>query len=391
MSLLKQHINRWQKLLIRNEWGDLFEDLSQKLDKGRPSFSEVILHYSTYKQHYQKEMKGTISKEQADLTYNKLREALLDIFNNLLPDDLGSGGSLEDPLDELLATLKIRHPLSPLYIVNCDRKKNFRSFFRTFSSWDEQQNFQFYFALGCPSQKPEGFAERMVFEIIERRLQGQTDGIRYPRNVNGERLFIPDLPLGFNLKDCKENFCRYMAERFQLGKQSFEEFMTKTLLKRRERYIAMPFNIMSGDWEPELMEEYLPWIIETFSTNEYHGPTCIFIFVIKLKNAHNPDNIRYEREVMDSVKDFIEKYKDIAGYLYPFKEVPQDFFEQWLEKVAYIRQDQIDQIMELLKRRFSEAELARYETEDQLLDMERIEQVQEKVWKQGRETRAGNG
>lgn len=382
MSLLTQQIGKWKKLLAANKLKDLFEDISTQLNPERAVFDQIILLNSRFLSTYGEVMGGRMPTQEAEIEYNKIRLALLELFTQLKADDLGSGGSLEDPLDELIRRLAIRQPLTPLQIVNCDRKKVQRSFLRSFRNWDEQRSScQFYFALGCPTQEPEGFAERMVFEIMEARLKDHSDSINYPRRVDGERLLIPALPLGIDLNDCQDNFCRYVAERFHLSPTtSFQDFLENQLPDRKEHYIALPFSILAGDWDPDVMEEYLPWIMDSFSKTEAQGPTSIFIFIIKLKNAHRPEKIRYEREVKESIEEIIEKYQEKVGFLYPFPEVPLYYLEEWFERIAEVRQDQITEILDLMKKRLSDTELALFETEDQLLNMERIEYLQERIW-----------
>lgn len=300
MPRLKQLVREGKQLIAQDKWTKLFERMSAKLDAQSDAFTELAMLSGRYQRVYEKEMKDTLSAQEAQLSYNQIREAALAFLNKLEAGDLGSGGTLEDPLREKLKQLPLRHPLTPLHIVNCDRRKINRKFRRAFRQWDEARNYQFYFALGCPTQEPDGFAERMLFELIATRLEDHRDSINYPRRTDGERLYLPALPMGFTLKDCQAQFRRYMAERFELGGRSLEDFLNQDLNERQERYIALPFTIMAGDWDPDLMEDYLPWIIETFSARPERGPTCLFTFVVKLKNAHRPEDIRFEREAMES-------------------------------------------------------------------------------------------
>jgi len=171
-----------------------------------------------------------------------------------------------------------------------------------------------------------------------------------------------------------------MAERFELGNRSLEDFLNQELGERQERYIALPFTIVAGDWDPDLMEEYLPWIIKTFSALPERGPTCIFTFVVKLKNAHRPEEIRFEREAMESLEEIIGQYDEQAALLAPFAEVPRYYLEEWFEKVADVREDDVEAIVAAIVDQLPETERARYETEDKLLNMERISALQEQIW-----------
>ena len=380
MPRLKQLVRESKQLIAKDKWTKLFERLSQALDAQSGAFTELATLSGRYQRTYDQEMRGVISAPEAQLAFNQIREAALAFLDKLEAGDLGNGGTLEDPLQEKLEQLALRHPLTPLHVVNCDRRKINRKFRRAFRQWDEARNYQFYFALGCPTQEPDGFAERMVFELIAARLEDHRDSIDYPRRPDGERLHLPALPVGFTLKDCQAQFRRYMAERFDLGGRSLEDFLKQDLGERQERYIALPFTIVAGDWDPDLMEDYLPWIIDTFSARPERGPTCLFTFVVKLKNAHRPADIRYEREVLESLEEITEQYKEQAALLAPFPEVPRYYLEEWFEKVANTRQDEVNDIISYIIKQLSDEERARYETEDQLLNMERISALQEQIW-----------
>ena len=380
MPSLKQLVRESKQLIAKDKWTKLFERLSQALDAQSGAFTELATLSGRYQRIYDQEMRGVISAREANLEYNKIREAVLAFLDKLEAGDLGSGGTFEDPLQEKLEQLALRHPLTPLHVVNCDRRKINREFRRAFRQWDEARNYQFYFALGCPTQKPDGFAERMVFELIAARLEDHRDSIDYPRRPDGERLHLPDLPVGITLKDCQARFQRYMAERFDLGDRSLEDFLNQDLSDRQERYIALPFTIVAGDWDPDLMEDYLPWIIDTFSARPERGPTCIFTFVVKLKNAHRPEDIRFEREAMESLEEIVGHYEGKAALLAPFPEVPRYYLEEWFEKVADIRQSEVAEIINYITEHLTEEERARYETEDQLLNMKDISALQDQIW-----------
>lgn len=382
MSNLREHKKRWLNLISKNELDSLFSDMSTLLDSNSNIYYKLATQKARFRRCYEQEMLGEITKEQANTAYNNIQDGLLLLVQKLIDTDLGKGGKLTDPMEELILQLKLKQPLTPLHLVNCNRIQINRKFKRTFRSWEnENKKHQFYFALGCPSQEPEGFAERMVFEILSSKANELVDTVNYNRVVGTERLYIPELPVGFTLNDSISAFKKHITERFDKTEKDFSIFLNKELPNRRDKYIAFPFGIMASDWDPDLMEEYLHWIIEQFSSKPQSGPNCIFIFVIWLKNAHRPEKIRFEKEVIDHIERFTTKHEDQVSFLYPFNEVPRYYLEEWLEKVIDIDQKEVETIFSILENQLNDEEKRRYQTEDQLLDMERVEELQEKIWR----------
>jgi hypothetical protein len=388
MPHLKQHKKRWRDLLTKNNWSAFFRDIQQYLNPESSMASALIQIEARYNHTYQEEhLTGVITADKANALYAQIRESLLHLIAKI--DEKDSGNGLNDsivvnPLDDIISKLQLKQPITPLFLVNCNRRTNNRKFRRAFRSWESRNTkFQFYFSLGCPSQEPEGFAERIVLEILASKADTLSETINYERIAGSSRVHIPTLPVGFDLSDSQKLFTKTMCQRFGQEEHNNDiyQILNDRVFKRKDKYIAFPYGILASDWDSDFMVDYLQWIIELFTKREKsQGPNCIFIFVIWLKNAHEPSKIRFEQDVFEDIQEFSSTYKDKVSLLYPLKEVPRHYFELWLEKIAEVKQQQIEEIMTLFTATFSEVELDKYQTDDQLLDMERIEELQERIW-----------
>lgn len=96
LQQLKAHI---QKLIGIGQTGKALEDLANALDPERPVFDTLIQLRARFNDTFREEMHQTITRYQARLEYAQVSEALLRLLGQLSDDDLGAGGSLEDPLD----------------------------------------------------------------------------------------------------------------------------------------------------------------------------------------------------------------------------------------------------------------------------------------------------
>ncbi len=368
----------------RSDFESVFDLLSRRLNSAREAFNQLIQLSSRYNRVSDDDLvKGVVSRENATLEYNQIAQALLSLINGLREDDLGDGGDLEDPLDAEARNISVDVLITPLFLVNCDRRKPVRLFWRAFNQYLEQKrHFQFYFLPSCPSQQPESFAERTVQELLEKELDKVNEAFDFRRRAD-ERLLIEPLPLGINEAGCQKAFKKYFTERFGLANSgvSFEDYIRSGLPKLPWQYVATAFKITPDDWDDEITGPYIEWIMDTFSQTGPDIPTFIFFFVVSVKNAHRADvPLRGStREALDGVRKLAEKRPEEATLIEPLPPVPADDLEDWLEKLGSVPQEQKQRIISLMAARLSGDEEAWFRQNNEF-NMERIEQFQEKVY-----------
>ncbi len=372
-------------LIGKGDLKDAFERLSRHLNPEREVFSQLTDLSAWYNRTFRDEMHNLLPRESANLEYSRVTNALLKLVNSLVEEDLGEGGSLDDPLEEMARSIAVSISLTPLYLVNCDRTKPVRFFWRAFGRCREQQRrFQFYLLPSCPTQQPESLAERTVWELVEQELDKVNEAVNFRCHPQGERLLVEPLPVGINEEGCRRAFKKYFTERFGIGQTevAFEDYIRTGLPKLPWEYVVTVFKITAADWDEEIMVPYTEWIMDTFSQTRTDIPTFLFFFVVSVKNAHRSDaSLRSEdREALDGARTLAEKRPDQAMLIEPLPPVHTDDLEYWLEKLGDVPQHQKERVIDLIAQRLGKEEAAWFDQRREF-NMERIEDFQEKVYR----------
>ncbi len=374
-------------LIAKSDVEALFRLLSGRLDDHADVFNDLIQLNGRFSRNLDSDLRGTISRDQANLEYNKITDGLLHLVRRLEEKDLGSGGSMEDPLARAAQDLSVDIPLTPLFLVNCDRRDAVQYFWKVFNdAFEFERRFQFYFLPCCPSQQPEGFSERIVNELLENELDSSGDAMDYRRRSQGEeRLLVEPLPLAHNVEASKKKFKKYFADRFGLANsdQGFEAYLRTGLPALPWSYVITAFKIMAEDWNDDLMRPYLEWLMTTFSATGPDIPNFMFFFIISIKHAHRDEmNNSAAREAMAGVKALVDAREEgrDARLIAPLPPVPATDLETWLERLGTdIGEDNKRRVIELLASRLKDDELAWYNA-NKVFNMERIEDFQAKVY-----------
>ena len=162
-------------------------------------------------------------------------------------------------LSDKIERLDIDTEIGEIHLVNCNREKVRNRFWDAFDEFLDQENpFQFYYLLACPSQQPTSFGERMIYELIDEELDGELSAISYVNRTDSSRVRIEDLPIGRNLRNSQKDFKKYFTRRFGID-TSFEDYLQTGLpkLEKKYEYIVTVFDINASKWNNELMQEYM--------------------------------------------------------------------------------------------------------------------------------------
>lgn len=294
--------------------------------------------------------------------------------------DVFSGSS---QLENKIRQLNIGSNLGEIYLVNCNRERS-RSFF--WNAFDTNQNhhhnFQFYFVVACPTQQPNSFSERMIYEIIIEELDEEFKAIQYISQPNSRRVKIEDLPLGRNLKNCQKEFKKYFSRRFKLAEAetSFEAYLKTGLPRLEYEFVATVFDLNASKWNPELMDQYLNWIISTFKNPKAEMPKFVFFFAIFLKNAHLESLSNREKSILEDISRIIAPNKERCTLLNRLLPVPLNLLEDWIREVGEQNQSKIDDLIRSIVNTLPEDKKRRF-LDKKELDMTDIERFQELVYR----------
>lgn len=383
MNNLDDLRKRWLHYISEGKNKQLLDEMFKYLNPVSKSYSACINLHARHKDKYRHEMQGTIHREDAVVESNQIIKALTDLVQNIETDDLSNEINLApgiDMLDSLAQKLDVQIPLSLIHLVNCNRIDAQGSFLSTYRRWKSiQQTSQFYFILACPTQEPEGFTERMIYMLKHNYEDNHQSGFNYERMETG-RVRMVKLPLGLSLEDSQEELKKYFAKRFNLNEFSFEDYLNNNFVPQYE-YVATVFSITAPHWEPELLEAYLEWIIESFVATEAKAPNFLFFFVISLKNAHKKEDILPKDQiVLSSVKDLVDRNSKYAALINNLPPVKYTDFEYWLEDLCRPNQSQKDAIIQAIVERLNSTEKEHFKA-TQEINMEHFEDFQERVYK----------
>lgn len=384
---LDQLKKSWNKYLEDGAFEQLFDAMKAHLNSESDRYSDYTKLRGRHSTNYNSEMSNTLSTADISIEKNRISASLLDLIKKLTPADLATGSASNapgaDPLDALAQQLEVHTSLSLLHLVNCDRREAVRSFNRSYGRWQEAQRaFQFYYILACPTQEPEGFSARIIYQLLHDNEERHQHSLNYRRHPDTGRVRIEDLPVSFTLKNCQEAFKKYFAERFGLGNTSFEEYLQTGLPRLQWEHVTTVMKISTQAWDPELIQNYLQWLMDCFVTINTHAPNFLFFFVISVKNAHHKEKVRRaDREVLDTIGDLVASNTEHATLINALPPVEAAYFEDWLEDICQPDQQLKNKIIDTIAQKLSPEEMEQFQTEDKLLNMEHLQDFQKRVYK----------
>ncbi len=288
---------------------------------------------------------------------------------------------IEQKIREL--TIDVNLKLGELFLVNVDRLPPRNTFWNAFDENREQRNpFQFYFVLACPTQQPNSFAERMIYELVVEELEEELDAINYVRQSGGRRVKVEDLPLGRNLPNSQREFKKYFARRFGLtdSETMFEDYIRTGLPKLEYKYVATVFDLNASKWDDTFMSDYLQWIVETFSHTHETVPTFLFFFAIFLRDAHVNPLPSNERKIVDSIQTFINRNRRRCSLINQLGPIETGDVADWIRELGERNESKIEDLVKLIIASLPEDKKAKFEKSRQL-DMSDVERFQEIVYR----------
>lgn len=252
---------------------------------------------------------GVLSISEQNTFTNQLTADLLGFLEELSDSDVQFDNQEESTESYKAVKAMGLKQLPKSALVDCNRKDAIEIYRKAFRS-NRKLPYQFYFIIGCPTQRPHSFAERIIYELIDEFFNKEESAIHYepapfyldePQQKVITRVSVEPLPFG-RYNDLEENqalFRKYFGQRLQKikpGKYPALESIVSTPLKRLPfRIFTFIFKIDVDDlnWTPEL-SQYLDWIISTFKSNPSLQPSFKFIFVVTMKDAHKIKRPEFE-------------------------------------------------------------------------------------------------
>ncbi len=305
--------------------------------------------------------------------------------------------------------LHIDTEIGEIHLVNCNRHTSVNYFWHVFDRYAQaHRHFQYYYILACPSQQPNSFSERMVFELVIEELEEEFDAIHYVRQSSDSRRVKKEaLPTGRNLKNSQKAFKKYFSSRFGLDQKnvSFETYLRTGLPKLNYKYVATVFEINAREWNPSVTPQYLRWLIDTFESAHDAVPTFIFFFVINMRDLHRilPLDIDTEEQLSDaerrqaitrqmqqalkrkdlkifnSLKAIVDTHPELSTLITPLLPVHVEDLEDWIRNLGEDSQAKIEAVVHLILSGLEKSQKELYR-KSKRIDMTDIEIFQEMVY-----------
>lgn len=288
---------------------------------------------------------------------------------------------LEQKIREL--NISVRSSLGEFFLVNVNRLPPRDRFWEAFDAKADARNpFQFYYVVACPSQQPNSFAERMIYELVIEELEEEMDAINYVRQSDSRRVQVEDLPLGRNLRNSQREFKKYFARRFGLmdSETLFEDYIKTGLPKLDYQYVATVFDLNASRWDDSFMNDYLQWIVDVFSDTHEAVPTFLFFFAIFLRDAHVDPLPPDERKIVNSIQTLINKNPKRSTLINQLGPVSTGDVADWLRELGEHNESKIADLVKLIVAGLPEDKKRKFEA-SQLLDMSDVERFQEVVYR----------
>ncbi len=305
---------------------------------------------------------------------------------------------------EVIRNLTINTDVGEIHLVNCNRYDHLDYFWDAFEKYNDGKNpFQFYFILACPSQQPNSFSERMIYELIIEELEDEVDAINYVTETDSRRVKKEKLPFRRNFLNSQKAFKKYFSQRFNLdqGNFDFESYLETGLPQLNYKYVASVFEVNTEDWNLKTMPKYLDWLLETFDKRHKDVPTFLFFFVLNIKDLHIKlptslstieKNARQsivnlissnltgrDLKVFNSILQVVQQKPQQTTLITPLLPVETGDLENWMRDLGEVNQTRIDDAIQNIVKGLKQDKKIMY-SKYKKLDMTDIELFQEMVY-----------
>ena len=357
-------------LISEGKLDDVFAQLRPCFPNGTEYSNAVILQQSAWKEANNKLNAGLFTFQDLQTAQNQIGFILLRLIEQIPDTDF------EKTISELDLS-----EIGTISLVNCDRKTAYDAF-KSFFRQHQTLPFQFYFIVGCPSQEPDSFAERLIYEVLEDVLMGEDKAIDYIREkdmvegVEVERVEIPILPMAFDADKSQMKFKKEFGKRlmrFNMTDVSLEDFVGEKAAQLKYDYFTFLYQLESDEWDAVSTTPYIQWLVDTFKKNKVKQPTFLFFFIVNMENAH----IQKQDNIMVEINKIIAQNTESCGLIDTLVPLQAADLSRWVRERGERSQAKID---DLVKKFSSNLSLQGKLKGDGSMDMTNVEQLQGKIF-----------
>ena len=362
--------NLLKNVIADGRLDEVFEKLRPCFPNGSGNHNAVIIQQSAWKEANNKLNGGLFTLQDFQTVQNQISNILLRLIDQIPDTDF------EKTISELDLS-----EIGTISLVNCNRSTSFNSF-KTFFRKHQKLPFQFYFVLGCPTQEPDSFAERLIYEVIDDVLVGEDsaiDFIRFKETVEGvevERVDIPTLPMGMDADKSQLKFKKDFGkrlQRFNMTDVSVEDFVNEKAAQLPYNYFTFLYQLEADSWDIGVTPQYIEWLVDTFKKNKAQQPTFLFYIVLNMENAH----VQKREDVVLEIQNILNKYADTCTLIDNLMPLQASDLSRWVRERGERSQAKID---DLVKKFVNNLRLEGKLQDGDSMNMTDVEQLQGKIF-----------
>ena len=296
-------------------------------------------------------------KEQYNVHHNKTATASRGVWNGFFQDH------------------GVRDHLSAIITVNCNREEHYiKGLLEHFQTTMRSNRNRLYCIVACPYQRPASIAKRLVYEIIEKRLQ-----IAFiSDDARPEEVDIVELKFGFdsehtwalNWDDVKTRIAPKAA-----GTDSPADVANQCGGKQ---FIALLFRITAQEWDRKNIE-HLQYFVSQFEGLPENSRKYLVVLSLEFPHIHSRHFEIYKND-LEQIKNMCQDANSDSLTAECFNLLPpvqHDSIEKWSSHV--LQEDKEAGFKRLLEQLSLQAGAAEGLLPE-VFSMEVVETMQEAAW-----------
>ncbi len=322
-----------------DDMSQLFERLKTVLLISSDAFNVVAAQESRYNENLAGKLEGTISFEKAGLVTMNIKQAILNLIDNIQPSDLkdSPGQSFHD-----------------YHSYTCDRVDQSDRFKEIFIQKKDKKTHYFYL-FGYYLQSHKGLFKRIAYE-----LEGRLRDVINPNQESGSKTVQVDIPIRYsnNIEVFKLDVIKDLMTAFDVKVNECEPLLDKNLAWLRQNspslqgldasdYVCLFVSISEWDWDKRIIPEFTRWMIRNFCEVDMpeDSPTFLFFFAVSYEEDNSP--------IESEVREVIANGEFIIG-LPELEMVGIRDIASWFNRYSFIKESSRE-LVELRNQHFSHA------------------------------------
>lgn len=383
-------MNPKETILLQIANGDLekaFEACMAELPPDSELRSHVVTLSANFHDLERQINLGVVSYKETLTDRNRIAKGLTFLLKDWNPG--GEQTVLEAELDKLIFDSEMDFGVS--HIFNADRSRAKRAFNHDFGEKKGKEPFQFYFFCACPEEKPESFAKRLIYELIETECNSIRDYIHFKCQDDVDYILPESLPSGDDLRDSQDKFRSFFARRFHFSEtQTFEGYLETGLPALEHRYVAFIFEVAEQKWKDDLEEvesemlRYLRWLTDLFQQAKSGRSTFLFFIAVRSQNLwvdaekHTP----LQKKVLAELEQLCQDHPNCT-LIRTFPPVGLDDAKEWLREHGSRLPDNEAEVLSAFTQTLK-AERQQFVREQEKIHMKDLENLQRMIFKRAK-------